>query len=106
MVRRVLTVFCIFYIEKVVGFQIGCVMYMSIFVASNNIANRPYIDQMMNKIDAINEIIYYILLALSFSFTMNNDDEESKTVIGELWNGLLIGMMGFNGLTLIVKVIY
>jgi hypothetical protein len=105
MVRRVLTVVSIFYFDKVVGFQIGCIMYMSILVAGNNIANRPYLDQNMNKIDAINEIVYYLLLAFSFSFTLNNSDEESKSVIGEVWNALLLAMMGFNGLTLVVKVI-
>ena len=105
MVRRSLTIVSIFYMEKVVGFQIGVIMMMSILFAGNNIANRPYNDQQMNKIDAFNEVMYYILLAFSFAFTNNNSDEDSKITIGTVWNTVLIVMMSVNVLLLLIKTV-
>jgi len=72
MVRRIITVICIFFFDSIPGFQIGFIMNMSIIFAGNNIANKVFEDPSMNRIDAINELYYYLILVFSFSFTLYN----------------------------------
>ena len=44
----------------------------------------------------LNEIVYYLVLVLGHSFTLYNPDEDSKIVIGDAVNSIIIIMLIVN----------
>ncbi len=60
------------------------------------ISTRPFEDPKNNIIDVLNEMLYYILLDASFSFTELNSDEAAAYTIGSVFNALIIIMLTLN----------
>lgn len=59
--------------------------------------------------DALNEVFYYMILVISFSFTMYNPDEDARWSVGEFFNILIGAMMSTNAIVMIygkVRLIY
>jgi hypothetical protein len=57
---------------------------------------RPFKKPRDNKIEVLNEAIYYTVLALCFSFTYYNDNLDSMQVIGHVVNLLIYCMLALN----------
>ena len=71
-------------------------MSMMIIFSGNNISVRAYYDNGMNRIDAINELFYYLVLLTSFAFTLYNTNEGSRNYVGNLFNYLIGVMLLYN----------
>ena len=80
-------------------------MSFMIIFSGNNISNRAYYDSGMNRIDLVNEIFYYLLLLFSFSFTLYNSDEDSKSDIGYLFDTLIVSMLIHNAGGMMIETI-
>jgi hypothetical protein len=71
-------------------------MYFSIFQIAYSFKLRPLKEPRDNKIEVLNEAIYYTVLALCFSFTYYNDNLDSMQVIGHVVNSLIYCMLALN----------
>jgi hypothetical protein len=57
---------------------------------------RPFNEPKFNKLEIINDIFYYVLLDLSFSFTLINIVKEDSLKIGIVFMALLILLLVIN----------
>jgi hypothetical protein len=82
--------------SKIPSFQIGVLLLVCVYWAGSNVANRPFEDPSLNQLDTINELFYYFTTLFTYSFTQINTDENSKNVIGYVFNALLLTMLALN----------
>ncbi len=71
-------------------------MAMSVLWMGYIISTRPFEDPKNNRLDIMNEMFYYILLDISFSFTNFNPDDNSSLTIGSVFVALVILMLTLN----------
>ncbi len=69
MVRRLATFFATFFMTKIPSFQIGCMMWMTTLWMGYTIATKPFTDPVLNGLEFINELFYYFILLMCFTFT-------------------------------------
>jgi hypothetical protein len=78
-------------------------MFMSIIQMAFSINLRSFKEPLMNKIEFLNEAIYYTVLALCFSFTYYNSDEQSMYIIGFIVNSFIYCMLALNLLVILMS---
>jgi len=67
------------------------------------LAERPYEDPALNKLDVINNIVYWLTLVVCFGMTsFNNQTQEKFVYLGWLFNSLIICMLLFNSCFMIL----
>jgi hypothetical protein len=71
-------------------------MTSSVFWIGYISESRPFNEPKFNKLEIINDIFYYILLGLSFSFTMKNIDKDGSFKMGIVFMALLILLLVIN----------
>jgi hypothetical protein len=76
---------------------------MSIIQMAFSINLRPFKEPLMNKIEFLNEAIYYTVLALCFSFTYYNSDEQFIDFIGFIVNSFIYCMLALNLLVILMS---
>ena len=81
-------------------------MNILVIVEGNNLHNNPYLNPVINRLNFLNEIVYYTLLAFSHAFTNFNPEEDSKMYIGILVNALVILMIGVNVAVIVFDSLY
>ena len=67
-----------------------------VIVEGTNLHNNPYLNPVINRLNFLNEMVYFTVLAFSHAFTNFNPEEDSKMLIGILVNTLVIFMIGVN----------
>lgn len=69
MMRRLATFFAIFFMTKIPSFQIGCMMWVATLWMGYTIATKPFTDPALNGLEFMNELFYYFILLMCFTFT-------------------------------------
>jgi len=96
MMRRVATIFCIFFMARVPSFQIGCMMWMTTFWMGYALSVRPFEDPALNKLEVNNELFYNLILLLCFTFTELLQDVGAKTETGYAFIAFLLLLLAIN----------
>lgn len=96
MLRRLATIICIFKMHMVPSFQIGVMMWMNTFWLGYSISVKPFEDPALNSLETFNEMCYYFILLLSFTFTEFVQGVDTKSKPGYLFIALVLTMLLVN----------
>jgi len=99
--RRSVTILSLVYVGKLPGFQIGILLWMCTFWAGYSASVKPHTDLILNKLEFVNEILYGVLLHITFLFTDYCNDKMARSVAGWTFVVVLLLLLLLNAFFLI-----
>ena len=77
-----------------------------VIVEGTNLHNKPYLNPVINRLNFLNEMVYFNVLAFSHAFTNFTLEEDAKMYLGILVITLVIFMIAVNVAVIVFDSLY
>lgn len=102
MLRRLITVFCIFRMQSLPSLQIGIQIWMCLLWVGYAISERPFYNPILNKVEVLNNFFFWMILSFCFGLTAAVDYKSTRDIFGYIFIAQVIGLIIINVISILI----